>query len=108
MTEYAMEKEAVMKGYWLILGEAITDPEAQAEYGRLWAPIAARYGARLVSGAGQATLRETRTTARVLFVEFPDLAAAQSCYDDPAYKAAAAFALKASKRELLIFEGDIS
>jgi hypothetical protein len=33
-----------MKGYWLILGAAITDQAAQAEYGRRWAPIAEKYG----------------------------------------------------------------
>ncbi|MEW5511327.1 hypothetical protein [Pseudomonas asiatica] len=35
-----------MKGYWIILGTAVTDTQAQQEYGRLWAPIAEHYGAR--------------------------------------------------------------
>jgi hypothetical protein len=38
-----------MKGYWLILGTEITDQVAQDEYNRLWAPIAAKYKARLKS-----------------------------------------------------------
>ncbi|MFO1173666.1 MAG: DUF1330 domain-containing protein [Paracoccaceae bacterium] len=96
-----------MKGYWLILGTAITDPAAQEEYGRLWAPIAARYGARLVRDAASLDLKEGRDTARVLLVEFPDLAAARDCYADPAYAAAREQALKASQRNLLIFEGDV-
>lgn len=97
-----------MKGYWLVMGQAITDPDAQAEYGRQWAPIAAKYGARLVQGAGKAVLQEALSTTRVLIVEFPDLAAAQACYADPDYKAACDFAYKGSKRELLIFEGQLS
>lgn len=95
-----------MKGYWLVLGEAITDPAAQAEYGKLWGPIAARFGAKVVSGAGQMKLLESRGASRVVLVEFPDLATAQACYDDPDYKAAAVFALKASKRDMLIFEAE--
>lgn len=36
-----------MKGYWIILGSAPTDTEAQQEYGRLWGPIAEKYDAKL-------------------------------------------------------------
>lgn len=96
-----------MKGYWLILGTAVTDQAAQEEYGRLWIPIAERYGARLVRGAASLDLREARDTARVVVVEFPSLAAAKACYEDPAYRAACDHALKASQRTLLLFEGEI-
>lgn len=96
-----------MKGYWLILGSAIADQAAQEEYGRLWGPIAARYGARVVRGGTSLDLKEGRDSERVLLVEFPDLAAAQNCYADPAYAAAREHALKAARRDLLIFEGDL-
>ena len=36
-----------MKGYWLVIGTAISDPETQAEYGRLWKPTAEKYQARI-------------------------------------------------------------
>lgn len=96
-----------MKGYWLILGTEITDKAAQAEYARLWAPIAARYGARLNPGKAP-VLREVYKAARVSVVEFPSLAQAKTCYEDPEYQAALQFALKASKRELVIFEGELA
>lgn len=96
-----------MKGYWLILGAEITDPAQQEIYGKLWAPIAARYGARVVKGAGSVDLKEARNTARVIVVEFPDLATARACYDDPAYHEARSHALRASTRDFLIFEGDL-
>lgn len=97
-----------MKGYWLILGTAITDPAAQEEYGRLWAPIAAQYGAMLVREPKDLRLLEGRdTTARVLLVEFPDLASAQACYDDPAYVVARAKAHEAARRDLVIFAADL-
>lgn len=96
-----------MKGYWLILGSAITDPTAQEDYGKLWAPIAAKYGARLVRDPKDLRLLEGRDTARVLLVEFADLATAQACYDDPAYAVARAKAHEASRRDLVIFAADL-
>ena len=71
------------------------------------AVAAARYGARLVRDAASLDLKEGRDTARVLLVEFPDIAAARACYADPAYAAACEHARKASRRDLLILEGDL-
>lgn len=97
-----------MKGYWLILGAEVTDREAQDQYAALWAPIARRHGARLVAGAEPVRLVEARDATRVLLVEFPSLAAAQACYDDPAYQEARALALRASQRTLVILGGEIA
>lgn len=85
-----------MKGYWIILGTTVTNTQAQQEYGRLWAPSAEHYGARL---------KALDSTA--LAVEFDSYAQAQACYADPAYSEAKAMALRAYRRELLIVEGDI-
>lgn len=96
-----------MKGYWLVLGTEVTDPEAQAEYGRLWAPVAAKYGATVRRGDDAPALLEAGDKSRVLLVEFESLAKARACYEDPDYQAARAFAMKAATRELMIFEGDL-
>jgi uncharacterized protein (DUF1330 family) len=96
-----------MKGYWLILGSEITDQEAQVEYNRLWAPIAEKYQARLNPTKVPPLLKEARDTARVIVAEFPSYEQAKACYEDPAYQEAKGFALKASKRDLLIFEADL-
>ena len=95
-----------MKGYWLVLGADVTDPEAQAAYGRLWTPIAARHGARVIRSPSVLEAKELRNTSRVLLIEFPDLATARACYDDPDYRAAIALAQRASTRDLVIFEAD--
>jgi len=100
-------KETTLKGYWLILGTSVTDQSAQDEYGRLWAPIAQKYQARL-NPTNAPLQKESRDTSRVIGVEFPSLEAARNCYDDPAYQEALTFALKASRRDLLIFEGEIA
>ncbi|TIO14004.1 MAG: DUF1330 domain-containing protein, partial [Mesorhizobium sp.] len=52
-------------------------------------------------------LVEARDAGRVIVVQFPSLEAAKACYDDPAYEEAKRFALQASNRVLLIFEGDL-
>ncbi len=96
-----------MKGYWLILGSAITDAAAQEQYGQLWAPIAARYGARLVKDAPSLELKEGKDVARMLLVAFPDATAARACYADPDYAEAMKLALKASNRTLVIVEGEL-
>ncbi|MFJ4453305.1 DUF1330 domain-containing protein [Pseudomonas sp. NPDC089392] len=96
-----------MKGYWIILGAAVTDTEAQQEYGRLWAPIAEKYGARL-KVLDSAALVEAHTSVRALAVEFDSYAQAKACYDDPAYTQAKAVALRTYRREVLIIEGDVS
>lgn len=96
-----------MKGYWLVIGTAVTDPVAQKTYGALWAPIAAKYGARLITN-GSLDLREGAGIARALMVEFPDVATARACYEDPDYAHAKAFALAASDRTLLILEGNLA
>jgi|ERR1700693_591029 uncharacterized protein (DUF1330 family) len=96
-----------MKGYWLILGTEITDQAAQNDYNRLWAPIAEKYQARLNPTRISLLLKETGNTSRVIIAEFPSYEMAKACYEDPAYQEARQFALRASKRDLRIFEGEI-
>lgn|SRR5574337_463146 len=97
-----------MKGYWIILGTEVTDHVAQAEYNRLWIPIAEKYHARLNPTTVPPLLKEARNTARVIVAEFPTYELAKACYDDPAYQEAREFALKASMRDLLIIKGDFA
>ncbi|MFV0473195.1 MAG: DUF1330 domain-containing protein [Pikeienuella sp.] len=96
-----------MKGYWLIMKEEVADQAAQAEYGRLWAPIAAKYKAVLNPASVSSLLKEARDGAKFLIVEFPSYEAARICYEDPAYREAKSFAMKASKRDLVIIGGDL-
>ncbi|MBN3726805.1 DUF1330 domain-containing protein [Burkholderia sp. Ac-20379] len=97
-----------MKGYWVVLGGDVTDPDSQKQYGALWAPIAEKYQAKLKVLDAKTVLAEALDTQRVLLVEFPSLDAAKACYADSAYQEAKAVALKAYRRELLIVEGDFA
>lgn len=96
-----------MKGYWIIFGSHVTDTEAQQEYGRLWGPIGEKYGAKVKVLDTSTVLKESLHTNRVLLVEFATYADAQACYADPAYVEAKAFATRASKREVMVIEGDL-
>lgn len=49
-----------------------------------------------------------RDAAQVTVVEFPSYEIAAECYDDPDYQQALQFALKASKRELVLLKGDLA
>lgn len=97
-----------MKGYWIVLGTEVTDQAAQAEYGRLWAPIAEKYGVKINPAEVPPVLKEARNTARVIIVEFPTYEDAVACYEDPDYQTAKAFANKAAMRDLLILRGEIA
>ncbi|TGS19059.1 DUF1330 domain-containing protein [Mesorhizobium sp. M2E.F.Ca.ET.209.01.1.1] len=96
-----------VKGYWLIVGTEISDQEAQAEYARLWKPIGEKYQARTNTTKQPPLLVEARDAKRMVLVEFPSLEIAKACYADPAYAQAIRFALKASNRTLVMFEGDL-
>ncbi|MCY1296523.1 hypothetical protein D9M68_877710 [compost metagenome] len=95
-----------MKGYWIILGSDILDAESQQEYGRLWVSIGEKYGATL-KVLGEDALKESLHSSRVIAVEFASYADAKACYEDPAYVKAKEFAVRASRRELIIIEGEI-
>ena len=93
------------KGFGFV--EMGSDQEAQAEYGRLWKPIGEKYQARLATVKNAPLLVEARDAGRMLIVEFPTLEIAKACYADPAYEEAKRLALKASKRVLVILEGEL-
>jgi len=97
-----------MKGYWLIVGTEITNEEAQAEYGKLWKPVAEKYQARINPSDVPPILKEARDARRLIVVEFPSYELATACYDDPDYRDARHFALQASRRVLVIMKGELA
>ena len=94
-----------MAGYWIVRGGEITDPQAMQAYAKLWPDIAARFGADLIAGKGQAETCEGPQYARQLIVRFDSYEQAVACYHSDEYAAAKALAQKASARELVIVEG---
>ncbi|WEK32875.1 MAG: DUF1330 domain-containing protein [Candidatus Pseudomonas phytovorans] len=97
----------MMKGYWIIFGADVVDADAQQEYSRLWAPISDKYMAK-IKVLEPGALVEFHSSTRVLIVEFPSYEQARACYNDPAYADAKQFATRASRREMVIIEGDLA
>lgn len=95
-----------MAGYWIARG-TVKDPDAYAEYARLWKPIGERFGARFLAAGKRDETREGVDHARTSIIEFPSYEQALACYDDPAYQACLPHALEAyeNQRDLVIVEG---
>ena len=94
-------------GYFIIRSTGIRDQQAFDEYAKLWAPIAAQYGARFIAGRGvrHETL-EGEDFPRVLIVEFDSYETAVACYNDPAYEEAMVYSRKAyERRDVVAVEG---
>ena len=94
-----------MAGYWIVRAKDVRDAEAQAAYGKAWAPIAERYGARIVAGPAPVWAVEGDAVTRAFIVEFDSYDKAVACYEDPAYQAALEHGKKASVRDLIILGG---
>jgi uncharacterized protein (DUF1330 family) len=94
-----------MAGYWIVRASDVTDAEAQRSYGKAWAPLAERYGAKVIAGPTRIATKEGAPVARAFIVKFESYEQAVACYEDPAYQAAAVFGKQASPRDLIILEG---
>ena len=94
-----------MAGYWIVRASEVTDAQAQRNYGKAWAPLAERYGAKVIAGPGRIAIKEGAPVARAFIVKFESYEQALACYEDPAYQAAAVFGKKASPRDIVILEG---
>ena len=94
-----------MAGYWIVRTGEVTDAGAQRSYGQAWAPVAERYGAKVIAGPGRIASKEGAAIARAFIVRFETFERAVACYEDPAYQAAAEFGKRASQRDLIILEG---
>lgn len=73
------------KAYWVAIGD-VTDAERYREYGRL-APLALeRFGGKILVRGGQHVLLEGGPLLpRIVIIEFPSMAHAQSFYSSPEY-----------------------
>ena len=84
-----------MAGYWIVRASAATDQAAAETYGKLWAPIAKRYEAKILASKGPHETVEGEDSPRTLIIEFPSYEMALACYNDPDYTEAAEYALAA-------------
>ena len=84
----------------------IHDPETFRKYTALTPPIVARYGGKYLTRGDLVTTPEGEPFAeRMVLLEFPDRAAAEAWYNDPAYQDASRFRRASSKGRMFLQEG---
>jgi uncharacterized protein (DUF1330 family) len=71
----------------------------------VWAPLAERYGAKVIAGPARIATKEGDPVARASIVRLESYEQALACYEDPAHQAATTFGKQASPRDLVILEG---
>ena len=91
---------------YIIAEVEVTDPETYATY-RAQTPAAiARYGGRFIVRGGPAELLEgERAPARLVVIEFADVAAARRFYQSPEYQAIIGIRQRAATSRLVLVDG---
>lgn len=91
---------------YLIADVEVKDPDVYAEYRRQVLPLVQRHGGRfIVRGGAHETLEGAWRPARLVVIEFPDMAALKAWYGSPEYEKLIALRQGASRGSLIAVEG---
>jgi uncharacterized protein (DUF1330 family) len=91
---------------YIIAEVEITDPDTYATYRAQTPGVIERFGGRFIVRGGAAELLEgDRQPARIVAIEFPDVAAARRFYDSPEYQAIIGLRHKAANSRIILVEG---
>ena len=99
-----LEEKKLPKGYWIVHIE-VKDANGYENYKKASSIPLSRYGAKFLVRGGAQEIPEGSSKARTVLIEFPDLTAAQLCYQSPEYQKAQAIRIKYSVADLVIVEG---
>ena len=99
-----LEENKLQKGYWIVHIE-VKDPEGYENYKKASSEPLSRYGAKFLVRGGAQEILEGSSKTRTVLIEFPDLRAAQLCYQSAEYQKAQAIRIKYSVADLVIVEG---
>ena len=89
---------------FLIADETISDPDLFEDYKRRVLPLIEKHGGRFLSRGGDVHVLECGKDwrpGRMVIIEFPDLAALEAWYDDPAYAPVLAIRQRAAASTLV-------
>lgn len=91
---------------YLIADVEVKDPDVYAEYRRQVLPLVQKHGGRfIVRGGAHETLEGPWRPARVVIIEFPDMAALKAWYGSPEYTRLIELRQGASRGSLIAVEG---
>ena len=99
-----LEEKKLPKGYWIVHIE-VKDPKGYENYKKASSEPLSRYRAKFLVRGGAQEIAEGSSKARTVLIEFPDLRAAQLCYQSAEYQKAQAIRIKYSVADLVIVEG---
>jgi len=92
-------------GYWIVQGGEIKDQAAFEEYGKLWQPVAKKFGAEMIAHSETADVVEGRGPQRIVVIKFPSFKHATEAYHSPEYSKAAHFGRLAGERSVTVLPG---
>ncbi len=92
------------KGYWIAHVD-VEDAQGYKAYQAANAIAFAKFGARFLVRAGQATAPEGAMRKRHVIIEFKDYATAQACWESAEYQRAKAIRQGVSTIDVVIVEG---
>ena len=92
------------KGYWIAHNQ-ISDVDAYEAYKIAAAPVLRAYEGKFLVRTGAAEFPEGQLRTRTIVIEFPNLQAAQDCYNSATYQAAKALRTPVSIGDMVIVEG---
>jgi uncharacterized protein (DUF1330 family) len=91
---------------YVIVEIEVTDPEMYDKFKARIPGVIEQYGGRYIVRGGAARLLEgDRQPARLVVIEFPDLAAAQRFSDSPEYQAISGIRQRSAKSRSVLVEG---
>ena len=91
---------------YIIAEVEVTDPETYATYRAQTPGVIERHGGRFLVRGGAAELLEgEKPPARIVVIEFSDLAAAKRFYGSPDYQAIIGIRQRAARSRLVLVEG---
>jgi uncharacterized protein (DUF1330 family) len=93
-----------MAGY-IIAEVEVTDPETYGTYRAQTPGVVERYGGRFIVRGGAAESLEGSPPARIVVIEFPDVAAARRFYGSPEYQAIVGMRHQAARSRVILVEG---
>lgn len=92
------------KGYWIVFAQ-VNVPARFGDYTSVAGPLIASLGGRVLARGDVAKVVEGAVPGRPYLIEFPSYAAAQDCFDSPAYQAAIALRAGVAQFQIVIVEG---
>ena len=95
----------MLKGYWVSVYPAISDPESLTAYDELARPAVQAGGGRLLSRGSRVVAHEAGITQRVVLIEFDSFERAVAAYESEAYQKALVALPEGVERDFRIVEG---